>query len=84
MNKKALRALYRQKRAAIPPEQQAQLSQQIAQQALRLPIWDKQVFYHLFWRSGYQLSYSSVTRARKNAGRLPYCNEDGTYGTFFI
>ena len=45
MNKKALRALYRQKRAAIPPEQQAQLSQQIAQQALRLPIWDKQVFH---------------------------------------
>ena len=45
MNKKALRALYRQKRATIPPEQQAQLSQQIAEQTLRLPIWDKQVFH---------------------------------------
>ena len=45
MNKKVLRALYRQKRTAIPPEQQALLSQQIAQQALRLPIWDKQVFH---------------------------------------
>lgn len=45
MNKKALRALYRQKRASIPPEQQAQLSQQIAEQTLRLPIWDKQVFH---------------------------------------
>ena len=45
MNKKALRTLYRQKRAAIPPEQQAQLSQQIAEQTLRLPIWDKQVFH---------------------------------------
>ena len=47
MNKKALRALYRQKRATIPPEQQAQLSQQIAEQTLRLPIWDKQ-FFHSF------------------------------------
>lgn len=45
MNKKALRALYRQKRATIPPEQQAQLSQQIAEQTLRIPIWDKQVFH---------------------------------------
>ena len=45
MNKKTLRALYRQKRATIPPEQQAQLSQQIAEQTLRLPIWDKQVFH---------------------------------------
>ena len=45
MNKKALRTLYRQKRAAIPPEQQAQLSQQIAEQTLRLPIWDKQIFH---------------------------------------
>jgi len=45
MNKKALRALYRQKRATIPPEQQALLSQQIAEQTLRLPIWDKQVFH---------------------------------------
>lgn len=45
MNKKALRALYRQKRATIPAEQQAQLSQQIAEQTLRLPIWDKQVFH---------------------------------------
>lgn len=47
MNKKALRALYRQKRATIPPEQQAQLSQQIAEQTLQLPIWDKQ-FFHSF------------------------------------
>ena len=45
MNKKALRALYKQKRATIPAEQQAQLSQQIAEQTLRLPIWDKQVFH---------------------------------------
>ncbi|WP_455004110.1 5-formyltetrahydrofolate cyclo-ligase [Capnocytophaga gingivalis] len=45
MNKKALRALYRQKRTTISSEQQAQLSQQIAQQALQLPIWDKQVFH---------------------------------------
>ncbi|WP_314081488.1 5-formyltetrahydrofolate cyclo-ligase [Capnocytophaga gingivalis] len=45
MNKKVLRALYRQKRATIPPEQQALLSQQIAQQTLRLPIWDKQIFH---------------------------------------
>ena len=45
MNKKALRALYRQKRASIPPEQQAQLSQQIVEQTLLLPIWDKQVFH---------------------------------------
>ena len=45
MNKKTLRALYRQKRATIPPEQQAQLSQQIAEQTLRLPIWDKRVFH---------------------------------------
>ena len=45
MNKKALRALYRQKRASIPPEQQAQLSQQIAKQTLLLPIWDKRVFH---------------------------------------
>ena len=47
MNKKVLRGLYRQKRATIPPEQQAQLSQQIAEQTLRLPIWDKQ-FFHSF------------------------------------
>ena len=45
MNKKALRTLYKQKRAAIPAEQQALLSQQIAQQTLQLPIWDKQVFH---------------------------------------
>ena len=45
MNKKTLRALYRQKRATIPPEQQPQLSQQIAEQTLRLPIWDKRVFH---------------------------------------
>ena len=45
MNKKALRTLYKQKRATIPAEQQAQLSQQIAEQTLRLPIWDKQVFH---------------------------------------
>ena len=62
MNKKALRTLYRQKRAAIPPEQQAQLSQQIAQQALRLPIWDKQVFHsyliHLLQERGKTLVVS--------------------------
>ena len=45
MNKKALRALYKQKRATIPAEQQALLSQQIALQTLQLPIWDKQVFH---------------------------------------
>lgn len=45
MNKKNLRALYRQKRASIPPEQQAQLSQQIVEQTLLLPIWDKRVFH---------------------------------------
>ena len=45
MNKKALRTLYKQKRAAISAEQQAQLSQQIAQQTLQLPIWDKQAFH---------------------------------------
>ena len=45
MNKKALRTLYKQKRATISAEQQALLSQQIAQQALGLPIWDKQVFH---------------------------------------
>ena len=45
MNKKALRALYKQKRAAISSEQQAHLSQQIALQTLQLPIWDKQVFH---------------------------------------
>ena len=45
MNKKALRALYRQKRASIPPERQAQLSQQIVEQTLLLPIWDKRVFH---------------------------------------
>ena len=45
MNKKALRALYKQKRAAISSEQQALLSQQIALQTLQLPIWDKQVFH---------------------------------------
>ena len=45
MNKKALRTLYKQKRATISAEQQALLSQQIAQQALSLPIWDKQVFH---------------------------------------
>ena len=45
MNKKALRTLYKQKRAAISAEQQALLSQQIALQTLQLPIWDKQVFH---------------------------------------
>jgi 5-formyltetrahydrofolate cyclo-ligase len=45
MNKKALRTRYKQKRAAIPAEQQALLSQQIALQTLQLPIWDKQVFH---------------------------------------
>lgn len=45
MNKKALRTLYKQKRATISTEQQALLSQQIAQQTLQLPIWDKQVFH---------------------------------------
>ena len=45
MNKKALRTLYKQKRAVIPAEQQALLSQQIALQTLQLPIWDKQVFH---------------------------------------
>ena len=45
MNKKALRTLYKQKRAAIPAEQQALLSQQIALQTLQLPIWDKLVFH---------------------------------------
>ena len=45
MNKQALRALSRQKRATIPPEQQALLSQQIAEQTLLLPIWDKRVFH---------------------------------------
>ena len=45
MNKQALRALYKEKRAAISPEQQAQLSQQIAEQTLLLPIWDKRVFH---------------------------------------
>ena len=45
MNKKALRTLYKQKRAAISSEQQALLSQQIALQTLQLPIWDKQVFH---------------------------------------
>ena len=48
MNKKALRALYKQKRAAISSEQQALLSQQIALQTLQLPIWDKQVFHSFF------------------------------------
>lgn len=45
MNKKALRTLYKQKRATISAEQQAHLSQQIALQTLQLPIWDKQVFH---------------------------------------
>ena len=45
MNKQALRALYKEKRATISPEQQALLSQQIAEQTLLLPIWDKQVFH---------------------------------------
>ena len=45
MNKQALRTLYKQKRAAITPTQQALLSQQIALQTLQLPIWDKQVFH---------------------------------------
>ena len=45
MNKKALRTLYKQKRATIPPERQAQLSQQIVEQTLLLPIWDKRVFH---------------------------------------
>jgi len=45
MNKQALRALYKEKRATISPEQQALLSQQIAEQTLLLPIWDKRVFH---------------------------------------
>jgi 5,10-methenyltetrahydrofolate synthetase len=45
MNKQALRTLYKQKRAAITPAQQALLSQQIAEQTLQLPIWDKEVFH---------------------------------------
>ena len=89
MNKKALRTLYKQKRVAIPPEQQALLSQQIAQQALRLPIWDKQVFHSFLSIISFgEVDTSYLIRLLqergKNAGRLSHPNGDGTYGTFFI
>ena len=60
MNKKALRTLYKQKRATISAEQQALLSQQIAQQTLRLPIWDKQIFH----------SFLSIMRASQYTAAL--------------
>lgn len=47
MDKKALRSLYKKHRSALTPDQIQSLSLAIANQCLRLNIWDK-TFYHLF------------------------------------
>ena len=47
MNKKTLRLKYKQLRKQLREEEIEELSLQIANQLLTLPIWDK-TYYHLF------------------------------------
>jgi len=47
MQKKELRKLYKQKRKQLTTNQVDDLSLQIANQLLKLPVWDK-TYYHLF------------------------------------
>lgn len=47
MEKKELRKIYKEKRAALSPEKREEMSLAIANQLIQMPIWDF-TYYHLF------------------------------------